>query len=66
MSAVSNVTARINEIYRYNEVKKTETRQEQRRVEERLVKYNKQVEEQKRIELNRYMNRPGQNIDRMA
>ena len=66
MSAVSNVTARINEIDRYNEVKKTETRQEQRRVEERLVKYNKQVEEQKRIELNRYMNRPGQNIDRMA
>ena len=66
MSAVSNVTARINEIYRYTEIKKTETRQEQRRVEERIIKYNKEVQEQKRIELNRYMNRPGQNVDRMA
>lgn len=66
MSSVSNVSARAAEIYRYAEIKKTETRQEQQRVEERIIKYNKQVEEQKRIELNRYMNRPGQNIDRMA
>lgn len=66
MSSVSNVTARINEIYRFNEIKKAETRQEQQRVDERMIKYNKEIQEQNRIALNRYMNRPGQNIDRMA
>ena len=66
MSSVSNVTARINEIYRYNEIKKTDIRLEQQRVDERRIKYQKEVEEQKRIEINRRMNRPGQNVDRMA
>ena len=66
MSSVSNVTARINEIYRYNEIKKADIRLEQQRVDERRIKYQKEVEEQKRIEINRRMNRPGQNVDRMA
>ncbi len=66
MSSVSNVTARINEIYRNAEIKKADIRLEQQRIDERLAKYQKEVAEQQRIELNRRMNRPGQNIDRMA
>jgi hypothetical protein len=46
MSSVSNVTARINEIYRYNEIKKADIRLEQQRVDERRIKYQKEVEEQ--------------------
>ncbi len=66
MSSVSNVTARINEIYRNAEIKKADIKLEQQRIDERLAKYQKEVAEQQRIELNRRMNRPGQNIDRMA
>ncbi len=66
MTSVSNVTLRANEIYRNAEIKKADIRQEQQRIDERLAKYQAEVEEQQRIELNRRMNRPGQNIDKMA
>ena len=55
-----------NEMYRLGEIRKVEKRQEQICLEERLAKFQKEVSEQQRIEMNRRMNRPGQNIDRMA
>jgi hypothetical protein len=45
---------------------KTERRVEELRLEERRVKHLREVTEQARIEMNRRMNRPGQNVDRMA
>jgi len=45
---------------------KTERRVEELRLEERRVKHLREVSEQARIEMNRRMNRPGQNVDRMA
>ena len=45
---------------------KTERRVDELRLEERRVKHLREVTEEARIEMNRRMNRPGQNVDRMA
>jgi len=45
---------------------RTERRIDELRLEERRVKHLREVSEQARIEMNRRMNRPGQNVDRMA
>ena len=45
---------------------RTERRVDELRLEERRVKHLREVSEQARIEMNRRMNRPGQNVDRMA
>ena len=45
---------------------RTERRVDELRLEERRVKHLREVTEQARIEMNRRMNRPGQNVDRMA
>jgi hypothetical protein len=63
---ISRVAEQNDEIYRRIEIKKLDKRhaelvQEERRVKERLAD-----NEEKRIEMNRRMNRPGQNVDRMA
>ena len=63
---VSRVVAQNAEIYRQTEVKKLDKRHEELRLEERRVKRNHEVDEQARIEMNRRMNRAGQNVDRMA
>ena len=63
---VSRVVAQNNEIYRQTEVKKSDQRHEEQIQNERRVKHNHEVDEQKRIEMNRQMNRAGQNVDRMA
>jgi hypothetical protein len=54
------------EIYRQTEVKKLDKRHEEQVQEERRVKECREDNEEKRIEMNRRMNRPGQNVDRMA
>ena len=66
MTSISKSTARINELYDKMQVKKLETRHEQLQIEERHIKEQLKDNEDKRIELNRRMNRPGQNIDKMA
>ena len=67
MTAVSSVSAQNAEIYRQMEVKKLDKRHEELRVEERRIKYEKEINEQKRIEMARRLNCVvGQNIDRMA
>ena len=45
---------------------KTDRRIEELRIEERRIKQMREVSEEARIEMNRRMNRPGQNVDRMA
>jgi hypothetical protein len=67
MTEVNRVTAQNAEIYRQTEIKKLDKRHEELRVEERRIKYEKEINEQKRIEMARKMNcSVGQNIDRMA
>jgi len=67
MTEVNRVTAQNAEIYRQTEIKKLDKRHEELRVEERRIKYEKEINEQKRIEMARRMNcAVGQNIDRMA
>lgn len=63
---VSRVTAYNNEIYLRTQCKQQDIRNEERRLEERRNKQRAEVSEQKRIEMNRQMNRPGQNVDRLA
>jgi len=66
MTDVSRVTAQNAEIYRQLEIKKLDKRHEELRIEEQRVRLNLKDNEEKRIEMNRRMNRPGQNIDRIA
>jgi len=63
---VNSVTAYNNELYRLNAIKREDQRHAERVQEERRVKHNRELDEQARIEMNRRMNRPGQNVDRMA
>ena len=55
-----------NQVYQRSEIKKTEQRHTEAVVEQQQVKARREQDELKRIEMNRYMNRPGQNVDRMA
>jgi hypothetical protein len=63
---VSRVAEQNAEIYHQLEIKKLDKRHEELRLQEQRVKLNLKDNEEKRIEMNRRMNRPGQNIDRMA
>ena len=66
MTEVSRVSAQNAEIYRQLEIKKLDKRHEELRIEEQRVKLNLKANEEARIEMNRRMNRPGQNIDKIA
>jgi tellurite resistance protein len=66
MTEVSRVTAQNAEMYRQMEIKKLDRRHEELRLEAMRVKERLKDNEDKRIEMNRQMNRPGQNVDRMA
>jgi ABC-type phosphate transport system auxiliary subunit len=66
MTGVSRITAQNAEVYRQMEIKKVDRRHEELRLEEQRVKADAKVDEQARIEMNRRMNRAGQNVDRMA
>jgi len=63
---VNSITEYNNKIYEQMQVRHIERRQEDLRLEERRIKQMREVSEQARIEMNRRMNRPGQNVDRMA
>ena len=45
---------------------RTERRIDELRLEERRIKHLREVSEEARIEMNRRMNRSGQNVDKMA
>ena len=66
MTEVNRVTAQNAEYYRQAEIRKIDRRHEELRLEERRVKQNLRITEEARIEMNRRMNRSGQNVDRMA
>lgn len=66
MTEISRVSAQNAEVYRQMAVKNLDKRHEEIRVEERRVQADTKADEQARIEMNRRMNRAGQNIDRMA
>ena len=55
-----------NQVYQRSEIKKAEQRHTDAVVEQQQVKARREADELKRLEMNRYMNRPGQNVDRMA
>jgi hypothetical protein len=66
MTTVSGVNAQNIELYKKAEIRKLEQRHTALLEQERLIKHQKEVNEQQRIEMNRRMNRAGQNVDRMA
>ena len=66
MTDVSRVAAQTTEMYRQLDIKKLDKRREELRLEEQRVRLNIKANEEARIEMNRRMNRPGQNVDRMA
>ena len=59
-------TAYNNQLHRLQDVKHVDQRHQEMVQEAALAKFQHQVEEAQRIEINRRMNRPGQNIDKMA
>ena len=59
-------TAYTNQLHRLQEIKHVDQRYQEMVQEAALAKFQHQVEEAHRIEMNRRMNRPGQNIDKMA
>ena len=64
--SVNKITEYNNEIYRNMQIKNAERRLDELRLEERRNKQIREVSEQARIEMNRLMNRPGQNIDKLC
>ena len=66
MMSVNRIAEYNTEIYQKMQIKNTERRLDELRLEERRNKQIREVSEEARIEMNRRMNRPGQNVDRMA
>lgn len=64
--SVDSIRAYNDKMYDQLILNRTDRRIEELRLEERRVKHLREVSEQARIEMNRRMNRPGQNVDRMA
>ena len=63
---VSRISQQSIEIYNRNLTKQADARHSERILEERRNKENSTIEEQKRMEMNRQMNRNGQNVDKLA
>jgi hypothetical protein len=64
--SVDSIRAYNDKMYDQLILNRTDRRIEELRLEERRVKQLREVTEEARIEMNRRMNRPGQNVDRMA
>ena len=63
---ITRVQARNNELYRLQEIHNLDQRHAERVQDEARVKQRHEVSEANRIEMNRRLNRPGQNVDRLA
>jgi len=63
---LNSITQYNNEMYRHAQIRNVDRRHDEIRLEERRIKHLREVSEQARIEMNRRMNRNGQNVDRMA
>ena len=66
MMNVNKIAEYNNEIYRNMQIKSAERRLDELRLEERRNKQMREVTEQARIEMNRILNRPGQNVDKLC
>ena len=63
---ITKVTEFNNEMYRQLLINNVDKRHDALRIEELKVREDMKANEAKRMEINRHLNRPGQNIDRMA
>jgi len=63
---VSRITDYNNEMYRQLSINNLDKRHEALRIEELKVREDLKANEAKRMEINRQLNRPGQNVDKMA
>ncbi len=66
MSSVNRISEYNNEMYRYTQIQHIERRHTEIQLEEKKNKQMRESCEQTRIEMNRRMNRIGQNVDKMA
>jgi hypothetical protein len=55
-----------NEVYRLQEIQRVDQRHLERVQDDARIKHNREIDEAKRIEMNRRMSRNGQNVDRLA
>lgn len=63
---INSVTESNLRMYQQAEIRKIDRRHEELRIEERRISQNIKITEEARIEMNRRLNRPGQNVDSMA
>lgn len=63
---INSVTESNLRMYQQAEIRKIDRRHEELRLEERRISQNIKITEEARIEMNRRLNRPGQNVDSMA
>ncbi len=66
MTTINRIAEYNAEIYRNMQIKNAERRLDELRLEERRNKQIREVTEQARIAMNRTMNRPGQNVDKLC
>jgi CRISPR/Cas system type I-B associated protein Csh2 (Cas7 group RAMP superfamily) len=64
--SVDSIRAYNNKMYDQLLINRTDRRIDELRLEERRVKHLREVSEQARIETNRRMNHPGQNVDKLC
>ena len=63
---VNSISTYNNALVRQAEIRTMENRHNASMVQDKRTKEVQADTEQKRVEMNRIMNRPGQNVDRMA
>ena len=66
MTTINRIAEYNAEIYQKMQIKNAERRLDELRLEERRNKQLREVTEQARIEMNRILNRPGQNVDKLC
>jgi prephenate dehydrogenase len=66
MTTINRIAKYNAEIYQKMQIKNAERRLDELRLEERRNKQIREVSEQARIEMNRILNRPGQNVDKLC
>jgi hypothetical protein len=65
--AINSISAHNLQLYQQSEIKRLDKRHEELVVEERRIKFEKEVNEQKRVEMARQLNLSvGQNIDKLV
>jgi hypothetical protein len=63
---VDSIHSHNNEVYRLQDIRRVDRRHQERVQDDARIKHNRELDEAKRIEMNRRMNRSGQNVDRLA